>query len=206
MKSQLLQSCQGCVPSTISPILTFPKGKEKSKNKDSIPAFFMKRSVTTTSSNTVRMNSRPLGRVREGFLISYFFTAKGGLFFTAFGRFLNHAGCCRHAKHGVGGGGDDKEENSFSDWRHHLPQKGEADNSHHGFLCLYQPLTKVAINGLIPQLTLPQAAATLTELRFPSPGLRAKHATLGSCPTNLATLTELRLAVGVTRSVFFHVP
>ena len=25
----------------------------------------------------------------------------------------------------------------------------------------------------------PQAAATLTELRFPSPGLRAKHATLG---------------------------
>ena len=43
----------------------------------------------------------------------------------------------------------------------------------------------------------PQAAATLTELRFPSPGLRAKHATLGSAPTNLATLTELRLAVGV---------
>ena len=44
----------------------------------------------------------------------------------------------------------------------------------------------------------PQAAATLTELRFPSPGLRAKHATLGKHPpTNLATLQELRLAVGV---------
>ena len=43
----------------------------------------------------------------------------------------------------------------------------------------------------------PQAAATLTELRFPSPGLRAKHATLGMRPTNLATLQELRLAVGV---------
>ena len=28
----------------------------------------------------------------------------------------------------------------------------------------------------------PQAAATLTELRFPSPGLRAKHATLGMRP------------------------
>gem|GEM_PF-1928983 len=28
----------------------------------------------------------------------------------------------------------------------------------------------------------PQAAATLTELRFPSPGLRAKHATLGKRP------------------------
>ena len=42
-----------------------------------------------------------------------------------------------------------------------------------------------------------QAAATLTELRFPSPGLRAKHATLGMRPTNLATLQELRLAEGV---------
>ena len=39
--------------------------------------------------------------------------------------------------------------------------------------------------------------ATLKELRFPSPGLRAKHATLGKHPTNLATLQELRLAVGV---------
>ena len=34
-------------------------------------------------------------------------------------------------------------------------------------------------------------------MRFPSPGLRAKHATLGKHPTNLATLQELRLAVGV---------
>ena len=53
----------------------------------------------------------------------------------------------------LGWAGDDKEENLFSDWRHRLPQKGEADNSRHGFLCLYQPLTKVAINGLFPQLT-----------------------------------------------------
>ena len=44
--------------------------------------------------------------------------------------------------------------------------------------------------------------ATLKELRFPSPGLRAKLATLGKRPTNLATLTELRLAVGVTCNVF----
>ena len=56
--------------------------------------------------------------------ISCFFTANGGLFFTANGRFLNHAGCCRHAKHGVVGGGDEKEENSFSVWRHRQPQKG----------------------------------------------------------------------------------
>ena len=59
--------------------------------------------------------------------------------------FLNHAGCCRHAKHGVGGGGDDKEKNSFSDWRHRQPQKGEADNNRHGFLYLYQPITEVQI-------------------------------------------------------------
>ena len=42
----------------------------------------------------------------------------------------------------VGVGGDDKEENSFSDWRHRQPQKGEADNSRHGFLYL-----SPAING-----------------------------------------------------------
>ena len=62
------------------------------------------------------------------------------------------------------------------------PQKGEADNIRHGFLCLYQSITERANNGLTPQLDTPQAAATLTELRFPSPGLRAKHATLGSYP------------------------
>ena len=35
----------------------------------------------------------------------------------------------------LGGGGDDKEENEFSDCRHRQPQKGEADNRRHGFLC-----------------------------------------------------------------------
>ena len=55
--------------------------------------------------------------------------------------------------------------------------------------------------NIIPLMAKPtEAAATLKELRFPSPGLRAKHATLGKHPTNLATLQELRLAVGVTRS------
>ena len=149
---QLCRSCQGCVPSTIGTILTFPTGKEKSPNEGPIPAFPKGKVCATTSSNTRRTNSRPLGRVREGLTISYFFTANGGLFFTANGRFLNHAGCCRHAKHGVGDGGDDKEENEFPDWCHRQPQKGEADNSRHGFLCLYQPLIEAVINGLIPQL------------------------------------------------------
>ena len=61
------------------------------------------------------------------------------------------------------------------------PKKGEADNIRHGFLCLYQSITEVANNGLTLELASPQAA-TLTELRFPSPGLRAQHATLGSYP------------------------
>ena len=51
-----------------------------------------------------------------------------------------------------GVGDDDKEENEFSDWRHRQPPKGEADNSRHGFLFLYQPLIDAAINGLIPRL------------------------------------------------------
>ena len=56
---------------------------------------------------------------------------------------------------------DDTEENSFSDWHHCLPQKGEADNSRHGFLYLYHSITEVGNNGLTPQLDIPQAAATL---------------------------------------------
>ena len=41
----------------------------------------------------------------------------------------------------LGEGGDDKEENLFSNCRHRLPPKGEADNIRHGFLCLYQLIT-----------------------------------------------------------------
>ena len=86
------------------------------------------------------MNSRPLGRVREGLTIRCFFTANGGLFERPKAAFFYRGSCCRHAAHGVGDGGDDKEENSFSAWRHHRHQKGEADNSRHGFLCLYHPI------------------------------------------------------------------
>ena len=51
MKSQLLQSCRGCVPSNIeAPSRPSPKG----------------RSATTTTSNTARRSSRPLGRAWGG--------------------------------------------------------------------------------------------------------------------------------------------
>ena len=73
-QQQLCRSCQGCVPSTIGTILTFPTGKEKSPNEGPIPAFPKGKVCATTSSNTRRTNSRPLGRVREGLTISYFFT------------------------------------------------------------------------------------------------------------------------------------
>ena len=66
---------------------------------------------------------------------NYLFYRQRRSFFTATGRFLNRGGCCRHAKHGVGDDGDDKEENLFSNCRHRLPPKGEADNIRHGFLC-----------------------------------------------------------------------
>ena len=52
----------------------------------------------------------------------------------------------------LGGGGDDKEENEFSDWRHRQPQKGEADNIRHGFLCLYQPQIEAANYRLAKRL------------------------------------------------------
>ena len=107
-ESQLLQSCQGCVPSTTSPIQTFPKGKEKAQTKAPsqpsprgrsftcwplpaflrgrstncwpIPAFFkvkeyqqkprptfhMGKERHPSALNTVRWDSRPLGRVGEG--------------------------------------------------------------------------------------------------------------------------------------------
>ena len=75
-----------------------------------------------------------------------FFYRQRRPFFTGAGRFLTRGGCCRHAAHGVGGDGDEKEQNLFSDWRHRQSSKGEADNSCHGFLCLYQPLIEAVIN------------------------------------------------------------
>ena len=117
------------------------------------PTFFKGKVRTTISLNTMRMNSCPLGMDR-GLAINCFFYRQRRTFFTAKGRFLNRGGCCRHAKHGVGDGGDDKKENLFSDWRHRQPQKGEADNSRHGFLYLPHPLIEAADNGLVQRQSL----------------------------------------------------
>ena len=45
----------------------------------------------------------PLGEGWGGAYNQLFFYRQRRPFFTAAGRFLNHAGCCRHARHGVGG-------------------------------------------------------------------------------------------------------
>ena len=46
----------------------------------------------------------PLGEGWGGASNQLFFYRQRRTFFTATGRFLNHAGCCRHARHGVGVG------------------------------------------------------------------------------------------------------
>ena len=65
-KTQLLQSCQGCVPSTTSPPNLHPKGKEKSQNKGPTPAFPKGKENLQNALNTASTSSRHLGRVGEG--------------------------------------------------------------------------------------------------------------------------------------------
>ena len=89
----------------------------------------------------------PQGRAGERRPISScFFTANGGLFERPKAAFIYRRGGCRHAVHDGGDGGDDTEEDSFSDSRHHRTRQGEADSHRHGFSCLCHPLID-AING-----------------------------------------------------------
>ena len=101
------------------------------------------------------MSSRPLGRAGEGLsgefgegplLAAVFFTASAGLFERPKAAFFYRHDGWRHAVHDGGDGGDDTEENSFSDGRHRQPHQGEADSRHHGFLYLCHHLID-AING-----------------------------------------------------------
>ena len=83
---------------------------------------------------------------KEAFNKQLFLYRQRRTFFTAKGRFFYRRGGCRHAVHDGGDGGDDTEEDSFSDSRHHRTRQGEADSHRHGFLCLSHPLID-AING-----------------------------------------------------------
>ena len=118
-----------------------PGGRQKSR-KYKKSAVGGKKSPATPVQKMITLFSNGSRHI-DGIHNQLFFYRQRRPFFTADGRFLNRGGCCRHAVHGVGGDGDEKEENLFSDWRHRQSSKGEADNSRHGFLCLYQPLIKV---------------------------------------------------------------
>ena len=132
MKSQLLQSCQGCAPSTIeAPSQPSPRGRSATK-------------PLQTQQEGTPVTWRGLGRgllmgCKEAFNKQLFFYRQRRTFFTAKGRFLYRRGGCRHAMHDGGDGGDGKEENSFSDCRHRHPRQGEADSHSHGFLYLLHP-------------------------------------------------------------------
>ena len=80
------------------------------------------------------MNSRPLGELGGASTSCCFCTANGGLFERPRADFFYRRDSCRHARHDGGDGGDDEEENSFSDGRHRQAHPGEADSCHHGFL------------------------------------------------------------------------
>ena len=87
----------------------------------------------------------PLGEGRGGApTSSCFCTGASRTFFTANGGFFYRGHCWRHAPHDGGDGGDETEENLFSDCQHHHHHQGEAASSAHGFLCLFQPHVEVS--------------------------------------------------------------
>ena len=89
-----------------------------------------------------------MGMAREGLSMECFFTANGGLFEWPTAAFFYRCGCWRHAVHDGGDGGDDEEENSFSDRRYHQRHQGEAASSCYGFLCFVVTLFNIRGCGI----------------------------------------------------------
>ena len=90
---------------------------------------------------------RGFRRVGEGpLLAAVFVPAKAGLFERPEAAFFYRRGGWRHAPHDGGDGGDDTEENSFSDNRRHRPRQGEAAIRHTAF-CIYVITLASAINN-----------------------------------------------------------
>ena len=77
-----------------------------------------------------------------------FFTANGGLFERPRAAFFYRCGYWRHAVHDGGEGGDDEEENSFSDGRYHQRHQGEAASRDYGFLCFVVTLFNIRGCGI----------------------------------------------------------
>ena len=157
MKSQLLQSCQGCAPSTMGhlyhchPLTTSTNGGRQPRRYPTTAPLHLIIYIEHTSLPTLGHEKVPDRVDAVTSSSSCFFTGDSRTFFTAAGRFLNRGGCCRHAAHDSGDDDDGKEENLFSD-RHWLqPHQGEADSIRHGFLCLPHPLTTSTNGGRQPR-------------------------------------------------------
>jgi len=157
MKSQLLQSCQGCAPSTMGyiyhchPLATSTNGGRQPRRYPQTPHSTLIIYIEHTSLPTLGHEKAPNRVDAVTSSSSCFFTGDSRTFFTAAGRFLNRGGCCRHAAHDGGDGDNGKEENLFSD-RHWLqPHQGEADSIRHGFLCLPHPLAASTNGGRQPR-------------------------------------------------------
>ena len=157
MKSQLLQSCQGCAPSSMGylyhchpPAASTNGGRQPQRYPPTAPLHLIIY-IERTSLPTPGYEKAP-NRVGEVPTTSNCFsTGVSRTFFTAAGRFLNRGGCCRHAAHDGGDGDDGKEGNSFSDGHWLQPHQGEADSIRHGFLCLPQSLAASTSGGRQPR-------------------------------------------------------
>ena len=79
--------------------------------------------------------------------VAVFVPAKAGLFERPKAAFFYRRGGWRHAPHDGGDGGDDTEENPFSDSRRHRPRQGEAAIHHTAFCIYFIPLAGAINNG-----------------------------------------------------------
>ena len=118
-----------------------PQGEEKKSIQRLHTSLFQEKKRNHNLLKHSENEFPPLGEGWGGAYNQLFFYRQRRSFFTSVGCFLNHAGCCRHAKHGVGDGGDDKEENEFSDWRHRQTPKRRS-RQHPPWLFVFISATK----------------------------------------------------------------
>ena len=119
MKSQLLQSCQGCAPSTMGylyhchPLAASTSGGRHAQRYPQPPhstLFYIQGAPLCPPQGTKKPQTG-LGLYPPQAAV--FFTGVSWTFFTAAGRFLNRGGCCRHAAHDGGNAGMGPTGNSY---------------------------------------------------------------------------------------------
>ena len=119
MKSQLLQSCQGRVPSTMGLLISLAipcSINEWRTTTTAIPPTAPLHLIIYIGRTSLLTPGHEKAPKRAGTVISTsscFFTGDSRTFFTAAGRFLNHGGCCRRAAHDGGNAGMGPTGNSY---------------------------------------------------------------------------------------------